>query len=197
MNELILATSNKGKIKELNALLAPIICIPQSELGINDAEETGLSFIENALIKARHASSIAKNPALADDSGLVVPALKGAPGIYSARYAGQPANDEQNIKLLLANMSHLPAEQRTAYFYCAIAVVSHEQDPTPIIATGMLHGTVTTSPIGEQGFGYDPIFFLAEHQCTAAQLSASIKNTISHRAQALFKLQKMIAHLYE
>ncbi len=195
MNELILATSNKGKIKELSALLSPTICIPQSELGIEDAEETGLSFVENALIKARHASRFAKIPALADDSGLVVPALDGAPGIYSARYAGLNANDSNNIELLLKNMATLSKEQRTAYFYCAIALVQHEKDPTPIIATGILHGTIITEAKGEHGFGYDPIFFIASYQCTAAQLSASIKNTISHRALALKQLQKTIPHL--
>jgi XTP/dITP diphosphohydrolase len=195
MNELILATSNAGKINELNALLSPIVCIPQTELGINDAEETGLSFIENAIIKARHASLHAKKPALADDSGLVVPALNGAPGIYSARYAGINANDTNNINLLLHNMTHLTEERRNAYFYCAIALVHHEQDPTPIIATGLIHGTITTHPLGHQGFGYDPIFFVNEYQCTAAQLSANIKNTISHRAQALNQLRTAIPQI--
>lgn len=193
MNELILATSNKGKIKELNAILAPIVCISQADLGVEDAEETGLSFIENALIKARHACRVTQKPALADDSGLVVPALNGAPGIYSARYAGQQANDSNNIELLLRNMEHLADEQRQAYFYCAIALVQHAQDPTPIIATGIFHGRIIRERRGEQGFGYDPIFFVEQQQCTAAELSASIKNTISHRAQALQHLQQLIA----
>ena len=195
MKELILATSNAGKIKELNVLLSPIVCIPQTDFGIPDAEETGLSFIENALIKARHASHFTNKPALADDSGLVVPALNGAPGIYSARYAGINANDSTNINLLLSNMAHLSIEQRDAYFYCAIALVQHPKDPTPIIATGILHGTITQQAMGEQGFGYDPIFFVKEYQCTAAQLSASIKNTISHRAHALTQLRTAIAQL--
>lgn len=193
MNELILATSNKGKIKELNAILAPIVCISQADLGVEDTEETGLSFIENALIKARHACHVTQKPALADDSGLVVPALNGAPGIYSARYAGQQANDSNNIELLLRNMDHLVDEQRQAYFYCAIALVQHAQDPTPIIATGIFHGRIIKERRGEQGFGYDPIFFVEQQQCTAAELSASIKNTISHRAQALQQLQQLIA----
>jgi XTP/dITP diphosphohydrolase len=192
MNELILATSNKGKIKELASLLSPIHCIPQTTLGIEDADETGLSFIENALIKARHASVFAKKPALADDSGLVVPTLNGAPGIYSARYSGAQANDKDNIDLLLKNMAHLPPEQRQAYFYCAIALVRYEHDPTPIIATGMFHGVITFTPKGNEGFGYDPVFFVPEYQCTAAELSVSIKNTISHRAQALIQLKTLI-----
>jgi XTP/dITP diphosphohydrolase len=195
MKELILATSNAGKIKELKALLSPMHCIPQTDLGIHDAEESGLSFIENALIKARHASHYTKKPALADDSGLVVPALNGAPGIYSARYAGIKANDHTNMELLLNHMAHLKTDQRNAYFYCAIALVHHPKDPTPIIATGVLHGTITENSMGEHGFGYDPIFFIHEYQCTAAQLSANIKNTISHRARALIQLRTAIAQL--
>ncbi len=192
MKELILATNNKGKIKELNALLAPILCIAQADLNIKEVEETGLSFIENALIKARHASYYAKKPALADDSGLVVPALNGAPGIYSARYAGNKANDADNIKRLLNNMDHLSSEQHQAYFYCALALVRHDQDPTPIIATGRFHGTIIKEQKGNNGFGYDPIFYIEEHQCTMAELSASIKNKISHRALALNQLKDML-----
>lgn len=195
MNELILATSNKGKIKELNALLAPIHCISQSDLGIKDVPETGLSFIENAIIKARHASKEIHKPALADDSGLVVPALNGEPGIYSARYAGMDANDASNIELLLQNMYPLHQEERNAYFYCAIVLVQHEKDPTPLIATGLFHGRITQQPIGDQGFGYDPVFFVKEYQCTAAQLSATIKNKISHRAQALNQLRTLLPQL--
>jgi XTP/dITP diphosphohydrolase len=192
MKELILATSNKGKIKELSSLLPSVHCIPQSDLGISDADENGLSFIENALIKARHASFCAKKPALADDSGLVVPALNGEPGIYSARYSGAQATDQSNIQQLLKNMEQLPQEVRQAYFYCAIALVRHESDPTPIVATGVFQGLITTEPYGAEGFGYDPIFFVPEYQCTAAQLSASIKNTISHRAKALQQLKILI-----
>lgn len=195
MHKLIIATNNKGKIREFNALLEPIQCIPQSELGISDAEETGLTFIENALLKARHASRHTGMPALADDSGLVVPALNGAPGIYSARYAGEPSNNINNIHLLLHNMSHLADEQRQAYFYCALALVLQEKDPTPIITTGIFHGLITHEPIGDQGFGYDPVFFVQEYQCTAAQLSATIKNTISHRAQALNQLHAFLPKL--
>ncbi|WP_115708616.1 RdgB/HAM1 family non-canonical purine NTP pyrophosphatase [Legionella sainthelensi] len=195
MKKIILATSNAGKIKELNSLLDPIECIPQTTLGISDAIENGLSFIENALIKARHASFHANEPALADDSGLVVPALNGAPGIYSARYAGNQATDAENINLLLENMVHLINEQREAWFYCAIALVQHAKDPTPIIATGICKGFIHDIPNGGGGFGYDPIFYLPEYQCTMAQLPAKLKNNISHRAQALKQLRNSIQNL--
>ena len=195
MNEIILATSNPGKIKELKSLLTSLHCIAQSTLNIPDAEETGLSFIENAIIKARHASKLSNKAALADDSGLVVPALNGEPGIYSARYAGKEANDITNLNLLLKNMAHLPSAQRQAYFYCAIALVHYATDPTPIIATGIFHGSISTQASGEEGFGYDPIFYIAEYQCTAAQLPANIKNTISHRAKALQQLRAHIPNL--
>jgi len=194
INEIILATSNSGKIRELSNLLAPVKCVSQASLGISDAVEAGLSFIENALIKARHASLHAGKPALADDSGLVVPALNGEPGIYSARYAGAQATDKENIHLLLEKMEHLSAKERHAYFYCAIAFVQHAQDPTPVIATGMLHGVIHPTAIGEGGFGYDPIFYIEEYQCTAAQLTATIKNTISHRAKALNQLRLLISN---
>jgi XTP/dITP diphosphohydrolase len=192
MKEIILATSNSGKIKELRDLLSPIECIPQSSLGISDAIEDGLSFIENALIKARHASLQARKPALADDSGLVVPALNGEPGIYSARYAGNNATDAENIHLLLEKMTHVPSPQREAWFYCAIALVHHAKDPMPIIATGRCKGIIHNFPVGEGGFGYDPIFYIPDFQCTVAQLPAKIKNNISHRAQALKQLRALI-----
>ena len=183
MKKIILATSNAGKISELQALLSPIECVPQGVLGIDDAEETGLSFIENALLKARHASRLSGEPALADDSGLVVPALNGQPGIYSARYAGVNASDAENIECVLRKLQQ--TEDRRAFFYCAIALVTHAEDPTPIIATGTLHGVITEARAGDKGFGYDPIFYLPSHQCTLAELSSAEKNTISHRARAL------------
>lgn len=192
MKEIILATSNAGKITELNDLLAPIVCIPQTHLGVTDAVENGLSFIENALIKARHASMHTKKAAIADDSGLVVPALNGEPGIYSARYAGPHATDKGNIDLLLEKMVHLPLKQREAWFYCAIALVHHPKDPTPIIATGICKGLIHTEATGDGGFGYDPIFYIPDFQCTMAQLPAKIKNNISHRAQALKALRDLI-----
>jgi XTP/dITP diphosphohydrolase len=194
MKEIILATSNLGKIKEFQTLLAPIHCIGQNSLNISPVEENGLSFIENALIKARHASLIAGKPALADDSGLVIPALNGAPGIYSSRYAGPDPTDLENIDLLLNNMAYLQNDQRNGYFYCAIALVNHATDPTPLVATGIFHGAISLTPSGGGGFGYDPIFFVEQYQCTAAQLPATTKNTISHRAKALNQLLALLAN---
>lgn len=188
MKNLILATSNLGKIAELQTMLPAFHCISQASLGITDADETGLSFVENAIIKARHASHQANQPALADDSGLVVNALNGAPGIYSARFAGPQANNQENIDLLLARMNHTPDEQRQAYFYCAIALVQHADDPTPILATGRFSGYIGRERRGEHGFGYDPIFYLPNYQCTLAELAPEIKNIISHRAIALRQL---------
>ncbi|WP_133128488.1 RdgB/HAM1 family non-canonical purine NTP pyrophosphatase [Legionella nagasakiensis] len=188
MKELILATSNPGKIAEFQALLSSIQCIPQSSLNIPEANETGLSFIENAIIKAQHASRLGNKPALADDSGLVVDALHGEPGIYSARFAGPKATSHDNTALLLTRMADIPDDQRAAYFYCAIALVRHAHDPIPLIATGQLSGTIARAPKGQHGFGYDPVFFLNEYDCTIAELSVKIKNEISHRALALHQL---------
>jgi XTP/dITP diphosphohydrolase len=188
MKEILLATSNAGKIAEFSAILSPIHCIPQRHLHIESVEETGLSFIENAIIKARHASKLANMPALADDSGLVVMALDGEPGIYSARYAGTNATDEDNIKLLLAKLADVDGEQRDAYFYCALAIVQHAADPSPLVATGKLMGKISKKKQGVHGFGYDPIFYLPNHHCSMAELSPKLKNTISHRALALKQL---------
>jgi XTP/dITP diphosphohydrolase len=196
MKTLILATSNPGKIREFQELLTGIECIPQSNLGIQDADETGLSFIENAILKARHASKIAQAPALADDSGLVVKALGGQPGIYSARYAGKKATNEDNIKLLLETLVGIEENERQAYFYCVIAVVKHPNDPIPLIATGHLEGQITLTPKGNQGFGYDPVFYIPSQKCTAAELSLTIKNSISHRALALQQLHKKLTSDY-
>ncbi len=192
MNELIIATSNAGKLVEFQALLSPLHCIAQNTLGIESADETGLSFIENAIIKARHTSRLANRPALADDSGLVVTALNGEPGIYSARYAGIDATDIDNIERLLARLANVDNEKRQAYFYCALALVQHADDPTPILATGKLEGCISKEKIGENGFGYDPVFYLSDYQCTVAQLPAMIKNTISHRARALEQLRELL-----
>ncbi|STX27882.1 ribosomal protein Ham1 [Legionella beliardensis] len=195
MKEIILATTNQGKIAELQALLSPVHCISQLSLGIESVAETGQSFIENALIKARHVSLVANKPALADDSGLVVPILKGEPGIYSARYAGEKASDQENINLLLEKLKDIPTEQRQAFFYCAIVLVQHPNDPTPLIAWGYWHGLIAHAKAGKQGFGYDPIFYIPDYQCTAAQLPANIKNKDSHRAQALAQLQQQLLSL--
>lgn len=193
MKNLILATSNPGKIAELQVMLTAFNCVSQTTLGIRDADETGLSFVENAIIKARHASRIANQPALADDSGLVVQALNGAPGIYSARFAGPQATNDENINLLLERMAQIPDGQRQAYFYCAIALVQHANDPTPILATGKFVGRICHYRQGERGFGYDPVFYLPEHQCTLAELPTEVKNTISHRAMALKQLHLQLA----
>lgn len=192
MNTLILATSSKGKIVELSSLLAPIQCIAQHQLDIMDAEETGLSFIENALIKARHASQHSNYPALADDSGLVIDALQGQPGIYSSRYSGLQATDTANIQKVLENLCGVESTQRQAYFYCAIVLMRYANDPTPLLATGRLDGYIALTPQGANGFGYDPIFFLPQYQCTLAQLSCEEKNKISHRAKALDVLKSLI-----
>lgn len=185
MKELILATSNAGKIAELQALLTPIQCIPQQTLNIPDADEIGLSFIENAIIKARHASMLGGKPALADDSGLVVPALNGEPGIYSARYSGEHATSHSNMQRLLEKLSNVPDDERYAYFYCAIVVVKYSDDPTPFVATGKLNGIVAKDLKGNKGFGYDPIIYLPDYDARVAELSPAIKNKISHRAIAL------------
>lgn len=192
MKDILLATSNAGKIAELEAILSPIHCIPQASLGIDSVEETGLSFIENAILKARHASHLAKIPALADDSGLVVVALNGEPGIYSARFAGIDATDEANTQRLLSRLAQTPENRRQAYFYCALALVQHEHDPTPLVATGKLIGDISLVPEGQNGFGYDPVFYLKEHGCTLAMLPRAIKNTLSHRALALKSLQQQL-----
>ena len=194
MKEILLATSNKGKIEEFKAILSPARCIPQNTLNIESAEETGLSFIENAIIKARHASRLANMPALADDSGLVVLALNGEPGIYSARYAGLNSTDDDNIELVLKRLTNVKEEQRDAYFYCALALVQHAEDPAPLVATGKLAGKISEARQGGNGFGYDSIFYLADHNCTVAQLPAELKNTLSHRALALKQLHSLIKH---
>ena len=191
--KIILASNNNGKLLELSQTLAPlnIQLLPQSDYSISDIEETGLSFVENALLKARHASSITKLPAIADDSGLVVPALNGAPGIYSARYSGTNSNAQSNIKHLLKKMANVT--NRIAYFYCALVYVKHALDPAPLISVGQFYGTLLKEQKGNHGFGYDPIFFLKEYNQTAAELDASTKNQISHRAiasKALLRLMK-------
>ena len=185
MKTLLVATQNNGKLKELTALLAPINIIGQAELDIPSIEETGLTFVENALLKARHASKLSGLPALADDSGLVVPALEGAPGIHSARYAENQANDKDNIIKLLNEMQELKDQQREAFFYCTLVLIHHANDPMPIIASGSVKGNILTSLQGSGGFGYDPVFYLPQLQQTMAELDAVKKNRISHRGKAL------------
>lgn len=192
LEEIVLATHNSGKIAELQALLYPIQCISIQKFGLDAPAETHATFIENALLKARYTCSKTKKPALADDSGLVVPALNGQPGILSARYAGENTSDAQNIALLLEQMQNIPHTERQAYFYCALVLLKNETDPTPTIAIGTCHGHILTHPIGNHGFGYDPIFYVPKYQCSFAQLTLTQKNQISHRAQALQKLRDQI-----
>ena len=161
---------------------------PQSEFNVDEVEETGLTFVENAILKARHAAKISGLPAIADDSGLEVDALNGAPGIYSARYAGTDATDEQNLQKLLADSKNVPDEQRTARFQCLLVYLRHADDPTPLICQGTWEGFITQEPMGDNGFGYDPVFFVPKHNCTSAQLTPEQKNQLSHRGQALNKL---------
>jgi XTP/dITP diphosphohydrolase len=189
-NSLVLASGNAGKIKELQALLPTYSLIPQTQFNVSEIEETGTTFVENAILKARHAAKISKLPAIADDSGLVVAALNDAPGIYSARYAGQGANDAENIAKLLRELDGVPLEKRHAYFFCVLVLIRHADDPCPIIAQGRWDGYILEQPKGEHGFGYDPIFGVMTHDCSAAELSFEIKNYLSHRGKALMQLQR-------
>lgn len=185
--ELVLATGNAGKVREMQALLDALgwQVAPQSRFGIPEADETGLGFIDNALIKARHAARHTGLPALADDSGLACDALDGAPGIYSARYAGPKASDASNIEKLLGALAGVAPAARTCRFFCAIAFVRHAADPCPIIAEGAWEGRVALAPRGTQGFGYDPVFEVVDLGLTAAELDPATKQRLSHRGQAL------------
>jgi XTP/dITP diphosphohydrolase len=186
----VLATNNSGKLRELRELLAPLgfELEPLSQFTHVDADETGLSFIENAILKARHASQAANLPAIADDSGIEVDVLRGAPGIYSARYAGVGASDQANLQKLLHAVSDVPVEQRTARYQCALAFMRWASDPSPLICQASWEGRVISAPRGAGGFGYDPIFELPELGKTAAEISPDTKNRISHRGKALREL---------
>jgi len=188
--EIVIATNNTGKLKEFRELLAdlPIACLPQSDFGVTSVAETGLSFVENAILKARHACIQTKLPAIADDSGLSVDALRGAPGIYSARYAGEDGNDEANNALLLENLKNIPESQRTARFHCALTFMRFAEDPCPIICQASWEGQILFTPEGDNGFGYDPLFYLPHSGCSSAELLPEQKNRISHRGQAMKKL---------
>lgn len=196
MQELVLASGNQGKLKELTRLLAPrsLTVRAQSEFNIDTPEETGLSFVENALLKARFVAEKTGLPALADDSGLAVDRLEGAPGIYSARYAGEAASDSANWQKLLHELDGVADEYRMASFHCVLVLMRHPTDPVPLICHGQWRGRITASPQGEHGFGYDPVFWVPEENCTAAQLSPEKKNQLSHRGQALQKLLRELAH---
>ena len=187
MSKIVLASNNPGKVREFNELLAgaDLQVVPQSEFSVPDIEETGLSFVENAILKARNAAAHTGLPAIADDSGIEVDALQGAPGIYSARYAGPGASDAANLRKLLETLAEVPEAQRTARFQCLMVYMRHACDPTPLIFQGTWEGRILTAPRGDNGFGYDPVFFVPERNSSSAELPPDIKNRLSHRGQAL------------
>jgi XTP/dITP diphosphohydrolase len=189
---LILASSNRGKIREFGELLAPlgIEVVPQSELGVPDADEPHATFVENALGKARHASRLARLPALADDSGICAAALGGEPGVHSARFAGEPKSDRRNNEKLVALLEGKP--DRRAHYYCVVVLVRHAEDPEPLIAEGRWHGEVVAAPRGGGGFGYDPHFYLPDLGKTAAELAPGEKHAVSHRGKALRRLLALL-----
>ncbi|MEW8351761.1 MAG: RdgB/HAM1 family non-canonical purine NTP pyrophosphatase [Candidatus Thiodiazotropha taylori] len=192
---IVLASNNSGKVREINQLLASeqITVVAQKDFNIPDAIEDGLSFVENAIKKARHASSLSGLPAIADDSGIEVDALNGAPGIYSARFAGPGASDEENLQKLLSRMEEVPEAKRTARFQCLMVYMRHSEDPTPIICQGSWEGRILFEPQGDNGFGYDPIFYVPTHDCSSAQLAPETKNSLSHRGQALKALMQALS----
>lgn len=190
--QVVLASGNPGKLRELQAILVKkdIHLVPQSDFKVSDVAETGLSFVENALIKARHACTETGLPAIADDSGIAVDALGGEPGIYSARYAGLsgPDTDAGNNAKLLSELDQVPESERSARFQCVIVYMRHEKDPMPLICEGTWEGRILFEEQGDNGFGYDPLFFVPSHGCSSAELDAEVKNSLSHRGQALRKL---------
>jgi XTP/dITP diphosphohydrolase len=193
--KVVLASGNQGKINEIQAILKEHPIVPQNLWQLSEAEETGTTFVENAIIKARHAALHCQLPAIADDSGLVVDALDGAPGVISARYAGVGATDEANIVKLLGALKGVPDSERTARFICVLVFMQHANDPMPVIAQGIWEGRILHEPIGTNGFGYDPVFWIDEYQCSSAQLSPEIKNSLSHRGKALKMLTEMLARV--
>lgn len=190
MQKVVLASGNKGKIRELSARLAPLgfEVLPQTQFDVSEAEENGLSFVENAILKARNACAQTQLPAIADDSGIEVDALQGQPGIYSARFAGIGASDADNNAKLLELLADVPEGERTARFQCVLVYMRHENDPTPLVCQASWEGKIVAPSEGNNGFGYDPLFFVASEGCTSAELTQERKNSISHRGQALDKL---------
>ena len=197
-NKIVLASGNAGKVREINQLVdgLDIDVLPQSEFNVPEIEETGLTFIENAILKARNAAQHTGLPVIADDSGIAVDVLQGRPGIYSARFAGVGASDEDNLLKLIDMIKPFPEEQRTARFICSMVYLRHEHDPVPIIAQGVWEGQLVTEPKGENGFGYDPVFYVASQQCTSAELTPEVKNKLSHRGQALMQLLGKLKEVY-
>jgi len=195
---IVLASNNAGKVREFNQLLSgsEFKVIPQSEFQVEEIEETGLSFVENALLKARNAAQHTGLPAIADDSGLEVDALDGAPGIYSARYAGAGASDRQNLDKLLESLKDVGDEDRDARFQCLMVYMRHPRDPTPMIFQGTWEGRILRTPQGNNGFGYDPVFYVPEQQCASAELTSDLKNSLSHRGQALRQLISVLGGQY-
>jgi XTP/dITP diphosphohydrolase len=196
VQEIVLASSNPGKVREINQLLASLALRvrPQSDFGVSEAEETGLTFVENAILKARHAARHTGRAAIADDSGIEVDALGGAPGIYSARYAGSGASDQANLDMLLEELREVPEERRTARFQCLMVYLKHAADPTPVICQGTWEGRILLRPCGDNGFGYDPVFYVPTHACSAAELPPEVKNSLSHRGRALRQLVAALEH---
>lgn len=190
MSKIVLATGNQGKVREMAGILSEFgfDVVAQSEFNVSEVAETGTTFIENAIIKARHAAKETGLPAIADDSGLEVDFLKGAPGIYSARYSGEGATDKLNIEKLLDAMQGVEVAKRTARFHCVLVLMRHENDPTPLVCHGKWEGQILTEEHGENGFGYDPVFFVPEENCASAELEPSRKKQLSHRGKALASL---------
>ena len=195
---LVLASSNRGKLVEIGEVLSglEIELIPQVDLGIGDADETASTFVENALLKARHAARMSGLPALGDDSGICVDALGGAPGLYSARYAGTHGDAQANIGKLLRELHGVPEARRTAHFYCIIVVLRSTDDPMPLIAEGRWDGSILEAPRGNGGFGYDPVFYDPELHIGAAELDAPIKNRVSHRGRALARMRELLSSAF-
>lgn len=194
MSRIVLASGNAGKIREIQAILQDIEIVPQSKFDIAEPDETGTTFVENAIIKARNAAHHSGLPAIADDSGLVVDALHGAPGVISARYAGAGAGDQANLDKVLDELRGVPDDQRSARFICVMVYMRHADDPTPVIAQGVWEGRILHQAIGSNGFGYDPVFWVEQYQCSSAQLAPDVKNALSHRGQALRLLCRQLGH---
>jgi len=195
MSSIVLASGNAGKIREIQAILQNERIVPQSQFAVPEPEETGATFVENAIIKARNAALHSNLPAIADDSGLVVDALDGAPGVISARYAGIGASDQANLEKLLLAMQDVPPERRSARFVCVMVYLRRADDPTPVIAQGVWEGSILTEAVGANGFGYDPVFWVEAYRCSSAQLAPEMKNSLSHRGQALRLLSQQLAGL--